>query len=221
MKYASQFRNTFLTLLLLAVPFGRAWCEEFVELEFQLPDPSFGCSLIDYWSPNLELRNFEKRPPFMAPKGTIVISKGKAVKSSVAPDFGNLSQLTDGVKDHQKKSLIELPAGLQWIQIDLEKTSEIYAVLIWHFHETPRVYFDVVVQLSSDPEFKTDVTTIFNNDFDNTAGLGMGEGKEYVEDYKGRLIDVRAIKGRYIRLYSRGNSFNLLNHYTEVEVWGK
>jgi len=29
------------------------------------------------------------------------------------------------------------------------------------------------------------------------------------------------VKGRYVRLYSNGNTANRLNHYIEVEVWGK
>jgi len=28
-------------------------------------------------------------------------------------------------------------------------------------------------------------------------------------------------KGRYVRLYSKGNTTNKLNHYIEVEVFGK
>ena len=29
------------------------------------------------------------------------------------------------------------------------------------------------------------------------------------------------VTGRYVRLYSNGNSTNDLNHYTEVEIWGR
>ena len=34
------------------------------------------------------------------------------------------------------------------------------------------------------------------------------------------LIDPKGIKGRYVRLYSNGNTANDLNHYVEVEVYG-
>ncbi|MCX5656126.1 MAG: hypothetical protein NTY65_15925, partial [Planctomycetota bacterium] len=49
---------------------------------------------------------------------------------------------------------------------------------------------------------------------------------EYIEDYRGRLIDTRGpggkgLKARYVRLHSRGNSSDELNHYVEVEVYGK
>jgi hypothetical protein len=32
---------------------------------------------------------------------------------------------------------------------------------------------------------------------------------------------VKGVQGRYVRLYSRGNTANDLNHYVEVEIYGK
>ena len=203
----------------LAVP--SAVAEDMEAIKIELPEAFFGGTPIDYWGPNLEPEDYKDRAPFMAPKGTAVISKGKPVKASADPTVGELKQLTDGDKDYAKTSLIELPEGLQWVQIDLEKTSEIYAVLVWHFHEGKRVYFDLVAQVSDDPEFKKDVTTIYNNDFDNSAGLGVGEDKEYIESNKGRLIDAKGAKGRYARVYGKGSTANDFNHFIEVEVWGK
>ncbi|HOQ88675.1 MAG TPA: hypothetical protein PLX03_00915, partial [Candidatus Hydrogenedentes bacterium] len=80
---------------------------------------------------------------------------------------------------------------------------------------------DVIVQVSDDPEFKEGVKTLYNNDIDNSAGLGVGQDKEYIENYKGRLIDAKGVKARYIRLYSNGNTADDRNHYVEVEVWGR
>jgi len=82
------------------------------------------------------------------------------------------------------------------------------------------VYRDVIVQVSDDPDFITNVKTIFNNDHDNSAGLGIGKEKEYIEVNEGRLINPRGVKARYVRLYSRGNTSNDMNHYVEVEVYG-
>ena len=42
-----------------------------------------------------------------------------------------------------------------------------------------------------------------------------------IETYDGRPIAVKGVKGRYVRLYSNGNTSDELNHYTEVEVYGK
>jgi hypothetical protein len=208
-----------LSLGLMAVPSAMAQDSEAIKIE--LPEAYFGGTPIEYWSPSLEEEDYKDRAPFMAPKGTAIISKGKPVKASADPTVGELKQLTDGDKDYAKTSLIELPEGLQWVQVDLEKSSQIYAVLVWHFHEGKRVYFDLVAQVSDDPEFKTGVTTIYNNDFDNSAGLGVGEDKEYIESNKGRLIDAKGAKGRYLRVYGKGSTASEFNHFIEVEVWGK
>ena len=33
-------------------------------------------------------------------------------------------------------------------------------------------------------------------------------------------MDTKGVKGRYVRLWSKGNTSDDQNHYTEVEVWG-
>ena len=193
---------------------------ELAPIEIELPEAFFGGTPMDYWSPILEPESFKARPPFMAPVGTVNLAKGKPVTSSVDPVHGELSQLTDGDKDYVKSSLIELPAGVQWVQVDLGAEHPLYAVLVWHFHEGNRVYFDIVVQASNDPEFKEGVTTLYNNDHDNSAGLGAGQDKEYKESNRGRLIDAKGVKARYVRLYSQGNTANDMNNYVEVEIFG-
>ena len=70
--------------------------------------------------------------------------------------------------------------------------------------------------------FKSGVKTIFNNDHDNSAKLGKGSNKAYVETNLGKLMVVNPpVKGRYVRLYSNGNTSNDMNHYIEVEVFGR
>jgi len=93
--------------------------------------------------------------------------------------------------------------------------------VVWHFHKQPRVYFDVVVQVADDAEFTKNVQTVFNNDIDNSSSLGKGKDMHYVETAEGKLIDAKGVKGRYVRLYSKGNNSNDLNHYVEVAVYGK
>ena len=51
--------------------------------------------------------------------------------------------------------------------------------------------------------------------------MGIGSDMHYVETSEGRLIDAKGVRARYVRLYSNGNSSNELNHYIEVEVYGK
>lgn len=189
-------------------------------ITIELPEAFFGGTPVDYWAPNLEPVDYKDREPFMAPKGTSNVAAGKPVTSSAPPVHGELKQVTDGDKRYARTSLVELPEGVQWVQIDLEKETAIYAILVWHFHEGKRVYFDVIVQVSNDKEFKDKVTTIYNNDCDNSAGLGLGKDNEYVEDYKGRLMDAKGVPARFVRLYTKGNTGDELNHYVEVEVFG-
>lgn len=163
-----------------------------------------------------------KAPEFLVPEGTTLLSKGKKVTSSdTDPIIGSLDLVTDGDKQAGEGYFVELLDGLHWVQIDLEKTSDISAVWLWHFHSQKRAYNDVIIQISDDAEFKTGVTTIFNNDYDESAKMGKGADAPYVESRFGKLVDGKGTKGRYVRLYSSGNTSNEMNHYIEVEVFGK
>jgi hypothetical protein len=199
-----------------------AFAQDKVPLKTTLPRPLFVGTPVPLNVPNLEPPMKGKRPDFMVPAGTVNLAKGKKVTGSDDnPVVGTLDLVTDGDKAGDEGSWVELGPGKQWVQIDLAKSANIYAVLVWHFHSQARVYRDVVVQVSDDPTFKSGVTTIFNNDFKGELGLGAGKDLNYVETYQGKLIDAKGAKGRYVRLYSNGNTTNKLNDYIEVEVWGK
>jgi hypothetical protein len=193
-----------------------------VPLKTDLPKPLFVGTPVPIKVPNLEPPLKGKRPDFMVPAGTANLAKGKKVTASDSdPVVGTLDLITDGDKEGDEGSWVELGPGKQWVQIDLEKDANIYAIMLWHFHSQARVYFDVVVQVSDDPNFEKGVTTIFNSDTNNELGLGAGKEQPYIETYEGKLIDAKGVKGRYVRLYSNGNTTNKMNHYIEVEVWGK
>ena len=199
-----------------------AMAQDKVPLKTQLPKPLFVGTPVPLNVPNLEPPLKGKRADFMVPAGTVNLAKGKKVTASDEnPVTGTLDLVTDSDKAGDEGSWVELGPGKQWVQIDLAKKANVYAVLIWHYHSQARVYRDVVVQLSDDPNFKSGVTTIFNNDFKNEVGAGAGKDQNYVETYQGKLIDAKGAQGRYVRLYSNGNTTNKLNDYIEVEVWGK
>ncbi len=163
-----------------------------------------------------------KTPEFLVPAGTELLSKGKKVTSSDAnPIIGSLDLITDGDKEAGEGYFVELQEGTQWVQIDLEKSAVISAIWLWHFHSQKRAYNDVVIQVSDDAEFKTGVTTLYNNDYDDSSKLGKGADGPYVESRFGLIADGKSSKGRYVRLYSKGNTSNDMNHYIEVEVFGK
>jgi len=213
--------RTYLLAAAILIP-SAALAQEKVPLKTELPRPLFVGTPVPLNVPNLEPPMKGKRPDFMVPAGTVNLAKGKKVTASDSnPVVGTLDLVTDGDKAGDEGSWVELGPGKQWVQIDLAKSANIYAVLVWHFHSQARVYRDVVVQVSNDPSFNSGVTTIFNNDFKGELGLGAGKDLNYVETYQGKLIDAKGANGRYIRLYSNGNTTNRLNDYIEVEVWGK
>ena len=121
---------------------------------------------------------------------------------------------------HTEGCYVEFGPGLQWVQIDLKKKYEIHAILLWHFHANAQIYHDVVVQVADDADFITNVRTIFNNDHDNSSGLGLGKDKEYWDTFEGKLIDAKGVVARYVRFYSNGSTADDQNHYTEIEVYG-
>lgn len=195
---------------------------QLVPLDIKLPKPMFIGTPQNIRVPNLQKPLGRPRPPFLAPVGTENVAFGKPIVSSdEEPIIGEIEMITDGDKEGADGSYVELGPFLQHITIDLGAKYDIYAILFWHFHKQARVYFDVVVQVADDPDFITNVRTLFNNDHDNSSGLGVGSDMHYVETAEGKLIDAKGVRARYVRLYSNGSSSNELNHYIEVEVFGK
>jgi hypothetical protein len=196
--------------------------EKLVPIELVLPKPMFVGTPQDTRVANLEKPTGKSRPPFLAPEGTKNVALGKPVSGSdEEPIIGELKMITDDDKEAADGSYVELGPLQQYVTIDLEAMHNMYAILVWHYHKQARVYYDVVVQVADDPDFVTNVRTLFNNDIDNSAGLGVGKDMHYTETNEGKLIDAKGVKARYVRLYSNGNTSNDLNHYIEVAVYGK
>lgn len=193
-----------------------------VSIDIKLPKPMFVGTPQNIRVSNLEKPLGRPRPPFLAPVGTKNVAFEKPVTSSdEEPIIGEIEMITDGDREAADGSYVELGPFLQNVTIDLGAEYDIYAILLWHYHKQAKVYFDVVVQVADDPDFITNVRTLFNNDIDNSSGLGSGSDMHYVETAEGKLIDAKGVRARYVRLYSNGNSSNELNHYIEVEVFGK
>ena len=211
-----------LPLVLLSMAASALTAQEKVPLPLELPKPLFVGTPVPFKVPNLERPTGVKRPPFLAPAGTVNLARGKPVTASdTEPVIGEIPFVTDGDKKGTEGTYVEFGPGLQWVQIDLGAPATLYAVVCWHFHAQARAYHDVIVRVSDDLTFKTGAQTLFNNDSDNTSGFGTGKEPAYVETSEGRLIDAKGVRARYVRLYSKGNTTSDLNHYVEVEVFGK
>ncbi len=198
-------------------------CPNMVPLNIKLPKQAVLCvTLQNNRVPNLEKPLGRPRPPLLVPTGTTNVALGKPVSSTdEEPIIGEIEMITDGDKEGSDGSYVELGPLAQHVTIDLESLHNIYAVAIWHYHKQPWVYFDVVVQCADDRDFTTNVRTIFNNDIDNSIGLGVGKDMHYTETAEGKLIDAKGVRAHYLRLHSNGSTGSGANHYIEVEVYGK
>ncbi len=191
-------------------------------LELDLPKPVFVGTPKNIKVENLEPPQAGKREPLQVPSDVTNLAEGKEVTASdEEPIIGDMEQVTDGDKEAADGSYVEFGPGVQWVQIDLGQQSEIFAIVLWHYHSMARVYNDVVIKVADDADMISNVQTIFNNDHDNSSNLGVGKDKAYIETNEGKVISVDGVKGRYVRLYSNGNTANELNDYIEVEVYGR
>ena len=193
---------------------------DLVAFTVELPKPLFEGTPKNI---KLKVRPVLKGPvKIMLPKGAKNLAAKKTVKGSdEEPIIGELNYVTDGDKEGTDGSYVELGPNKQHVQIDLGAKAKIYAITMWHYHREGRVYRDVIVQVADDADFITGVRTLFNNDGDNSSGMGVGKDMMYIETYKGEAIQLQEpVVARYVRLYSNGNTSNDLNHYTEVEVYG-
>jgi hypothetical protein len=126
---------------------------------------------------------------------------------------------TDGILDSTKYT--SLSSNLQWLQIDLGQNCAIDQIRLWHYYADGRKYHDVIVQVSTAADFTSGVRTVFNDDTDNSAGLGAGTDGEYIETSAGKTITISpAAIARYVRIYGNGSTQNIWNHYVETQVFG-
>ena len=194
-------------------------------LKIELPEPSFSGTPLDFDLIDVEHFEFSYKPraPFYAPKDAQLLSRKKPLTCSdpkVAAAL--LKKVTDGNKSFEEPNVVALAAGKQYIQLDLQDRYALDAILVWRFHEYERVYHDIIAQVSDDPKFPKEKTkTLFNNDYDNSSGMGVGKDKEFMELAEGRMIDPKGVEGRYLRLYSNGNTTDDMNTYIEIEVFGR
>lgn len=194
-----------------------------VPLVLKLPAPAFKGTPKDIQlSSYVEPLSDKPRPLMMVPAGLKNVAPGKKITcSDKNATASTLEKITDGDKEATDESIIFLRKGTQWVQFDLGAPHEVFAIVVWHAHNSAKVYHDVIVQAADDPDFIENVRTLFNNDQDNTSGLGVGTDREYFETHEGRLINTKGVKARYFRFYSKGSTESALNEYTEIEIYGR
>jgi hypothetical protein len=207
------------------VEIARAADGDLVPLNLNLPQAAFkgtpqNIQTNTYTEPYPDL---DKPPkPMMVPSGLKNLAKGaKLTTSDKNVTAETLAKLTDGDKEASDQGLVMLRKGTQFVQLDLGNPSEIFAIVVWHSFSAPKVYHDVVIQAADNADFTENVRTLFNNDQDNTSGLGVGTDREYFETHLGRVFDAKGAKARFLRFYSKGSTESVLNEYLEIEVYGR
>ncbi len=173
--------------------------------------PGTSVSMQDKPDPVLQIPRDAKN---IAPQAKITCSNKNVTHAELA-------KLTDGDKEAEEDSLVELGRGLQWVQFDFGRKQQLYAIAVWHGHASPKITRSVIAQIADDPDFTENVRILFNNDRANSAGMGVGTDRQYFESARGKTIDAKGQVARYLRLYSDGSTENHLNEYTEVEIYGR
>ena len=198
-----------------------ACAQEKEALTLQLPAPTLkGTPEQLPTGPNIEANSDKAPAAAQIAKGAKNVALGKQVTTSVKPFSETQPEaITDGKKEAFDYDTVEMKKGTQWVQVDLGEAYKIEAIAIWHDHRYIQTMHDVIVQVSDDPEFKTGVTTLFNNDTDNSSGLGVGTDREYFERHFGRVFDGKGTKARYVRGYTKGSHLSALNCWQEIEVY--
>lgn len=161
----------------------------------------------------------QRNNPVTAAAQTMPENLVRGMIASASTPLQNPLFLTDGNSDGQQFTGVGM--GPQWIQFDLGEKRSVAEIRLWHFFADGRTYHDVIVQLSDTADFSAAVTTVFNNDSDNSAGTGAGSDAEYAESAAGKAIVFSPVVARYVRLWVNGNTVNEWNHYSEVEVYGE
>jgi lysophospholipase L1-like esterase len=148
---------------------------------------------------------------------TLNLLSGKIAATNGNNNATALGWITNG--DKTLTNIADMGAGAIYLQYDLGSSVNLGDIKLWHYYGDPRSYHDVLVELSNSSTFATGNTIVFNNDTNNSLGLGAGTDSEYAESSAGKDISFSPVSARYIRIYSNGSSSNTANHYVEAEAY--
>lgn len=148
----------------------------------------------------------------------INVALGKTPTFS-GPFSQSAAYATDGLSNNSNNWVGTNAAGLGWMQIDFGQNYDVDKIKLWHYFADGRIFRDVIVQLSNDPTFRNGVTTVFNNDANNSAGLGAGTDSEYAESASGKVISFSKVNARYARFWINGNNKINSDSWVEAQVF--
>ena len=114
--------------------------------------------------------------------------------------------------------------GPRFVQFDFQESTCFDAIWIWagyreHGYDVVR---KLVVQISQDPNFATNTTTVFNCDTDNSLGFGLGQDRPFASSRFGKLIPIKATLGRFVRIWCNGSvMIPWETRLVEIEIYGR
>jgi hypothetical protein len=160
--------------------------------------------------------------PLMVDPDIMNLAIYKPVSASDEPVVGELEQLTDDIKTSGDFDYVGGPA---WIQVDLQEPASIHAIVVWHYYTNQDIFDDVIVCISEEVDFTRNVVTLYNNDHDNSSGLGAGKDSAYISSIWGNIIDARdprneGTTARFVRVYTSKNFDGTSPRYLELAVYG-
>lgn len=161
------------------------------------------------------------------------VALNKTVTASTTDLFGgSLSLVTDGQSASASGYAgIRTTNGPQYYQVDLGAAYALNRLRIVNdWGSSASVYRtnkDIIVLLSNDPAFSTGVTVVYNNDANNSVGLGAGSDPEFQEPPGGvgTWFDLGTpVNARYARVWGNGhvradNSVHAVNTPIEFEAY--
>lgn len=170
--------------------------------------------------PNIIQGHYSRVQEVVIPRRVSLLSKGAPVTCSDPAPLGELSLVTDGDKHGDDGYFVDLLPGQQWVQLDLGEARELWLVWLWMYHRAPAIYKDVIIEVASREDFE-DARIVFNNDHDDSSGMGAGKDAAWIESNWGRPIQLKGVRARYVRIYSNGRDRDDTNQWIEVEVYGR
>jgi hypothetical protein len=189
-------------------------------------------------------------PTLKLPSGSTNLAYGRSITTNFPdPIMGQLDMITDGNKGvltysdgrlryidadncyvefspsiHSMSGDEFTKLGPRFVQFDFQESNFFDAIWIWagyrdHGYDVVR---KLVIQISQDPKFATNPTTVFNCDTDNSLGFGLGSDRPFASSRFGKLIRIKPTLGRYVRIWCNGSvMFPRETRLVEIEIYGR
>ena len=136
----------------------------------------------------------------------------------------NEGMAVDGIKDNCDANHLGFGQDnnrySSYAQVDLGKMCDITSINLYRYWNGNRTYDATVIAVSETADFAEKVI-LYNSDKVNVHKLGTGTEELYQETNKGKIIDGKNTRARYVRVYMYGvKNGGTTNHIVELEVMG-